>query len=115
MALEPVPWGGMPKSHPNGHGSYLASQDDLLRRLRRIEGQIRGVQRMVEDDAYCVDVLTQISAVVSACEKVGLKVLESHIRGCVADAIASDDGDSKITELTEALERFLKVGKSPVS
>lgn len=114
MALEPVPWGGMPDDrHP--HGSYQADRDELLRRLRRIEGQIRGVQRMVEEDTYCVDVLTQISAVVAACEKVGLKVLESHIRKCVADAIASDDGEEKISELTEALERFLKVGRSSVS
>lgn len=97
------------------HGSYGSSREDLTKRLRRIEGQIRGVQRMVEEDAYCVDVLTQISAVISACEKVGLKVLEEHIKGCVADAIASDNGEAKIAELTEALERFLKVGRSPVS
>lgn len=105
----------MPKNKRPAQGSYADNRQDLLKRLRRIEGQIRGLQRMVTDDAYCVDVLTQISAVVSAAEKVGLKVLESHIKGCVAEAIVSDQGDEKIAELTDALERFLKVGKSSVS
>lgn len=97
------------------HGSYSESREELLRRLRRIEGQVRGIHRMVEEDAYCIDVLTQLSAAISACEKVGLKVLASHIEGCVADAIASENGEAKVAELTEALERFLKVGRSPVS
>lgn len=91
------------------------SRADLRARLSRIEGQVRGVSRMLEEDAYCVDVLTQISAVIAACEKVGLRVLEDHIRGCVADAIGSKDGEAKIQELTEVLERFLKAGRSTVS
>lgn len=74
---------------------------------------------MVEADAYCVDVLTQLSAVIAACEKVGLRVLEDHIRGCVTDAIRSpgppEDGEAKIAELTRILERFLQTGRSPVS
>lgn len=70
---------------------------------------------MVSDDAYCVDILTQLSAVISAAEKVGLKVLEEHIRGCVADAISSDGGEEKITELTTVLEKFLKGGRSAVA
>jgi DNA-binding FrmR family transcriptional regulator len=88
---------------------------ELLARLRRIEGQIRGVQRMVEEDSYCLDVLTQLSAVIAAAEKVGLKVLEGHIRGCLTEAIGSNDGEEKITELTTVLERFLQSGRSAVS
>ncbi len=100
-------------------GSYHEHRNELLARLRRIEGQVRGIQRMVEADTYCVDVLTQLSAVIAACEKVGLRVLEDHIRGCVADAIRSpglpEDGEAKIAELTRVLERFLQTGRSPVS
>jgi CsoR family transcriptional regulator, copper-sensing transcriptional repressor len=96
-------------------GSYGEHRGALLARLRRIEGQVRGIQRMVESDTYCVDIITQLSAVIAACEKVGLKVLEDHIRGCVADAIGSEDGEAKIAELTKVLERFLQVGRSAVS
>ncbi|MGH2732804.1 MAG: metal-sensitive transcriptional regulator [Actinomycetota bacterium] len=100
-------------------GSYGEHRSELLARLRRIEGQVRGVHRMVEADAYCVDVLTQLSAVIAACEKVGLRVLEDHIRGCVTDAIRApgspEDGEAKIAELTHVLERFLQTGRSPVS
>lgn len=92
-----------------------ADPSDLLTRLKRIEGQVRGIQRMVADDVYCVDILTQLSAVISAAEKVGLKVLEEHIRGCVAEAITSDGGEDKITELTSVLEKFLKGGRSAVA
>src|SRR5688500_10027790 len=90
---------------------------ELIARLRRVEGQVRGIQRMLEQDSYCVDVLNQISAVVAATEKVGLKVLEEHIRGCVADAFRSENGEAqaKIDELTSVLEKFLKSGRSPVS
>ncbi len=94
-------------SHPN--------KSDLITRLKKIEGQIRGIQRMVEDDSYCVDVLNQISAVVSAIERVGLRVLEDHIRGCVADALSGDAGEEKITELTQVLKSFLQVGHSAVA
>jgi CsoR family transcriptional regulator, copper-sensing transcriptional repressor len=96
-------------------GSYGEHRAALLTRLRRIEGQVRGIQRMVESDTYCVDIITQLSAVIAACEKVGLKVLEDHIRGCVADAIGSEDGEAKIAELTSVLERFLQAGRSAVS
>ena len=91
------------------------SKADLLARLRRVEGQVRGIQRMLEENVYCVDVLNQISAVVAATEKVGLMLLEDHIRGCVAEAIGSKNGEEKIDELTAVLERFLKAGRSPVS
>ena len=94
---------------------YYDNKERLLVRLRRIEGQVRGIQRMVESDTYCVDIITQLSAVIAACEKVGLKVLEDHIRGCVAEAIGSEDGEAKIAELTRVLERFLQVGRSAVA
>ena len=87
------------------------SKDELLARLRRVEGQVRGIARMVEEDTYCIDVLTQVSAAVSALEKVGVKVVSDHIRGCVRDAVQAPDGDSgeqHIAELVGALERFLK-------
>jgi DNA-binding FrmR family transcriptional regulator len=89
------------------HG-YSADKDDLLMRLRRIEGQVRGLARMVEDDKYCVDVLTQISAVSSALDRVALRMLDDHIRGCVADAVSTGDGSEKVEELVGVVERFLK-------
>ena len=87
---------------------YAASKDVLEKRLRRVEGQVRGIARMISDDAYCVDVLTQISAAISALEKVGLHMLEDHIRGCVTDAVSSGDGDASVSELVGVVERFLK-------
>ena len=79
-------------------------------RLRRIEGQVRGVQRMVEEEAYCVDVLTQIASVVSALEKVGTILLKDHVEHCVRESIEKGgDADEKIEELTSAVERFLRV------
>ncbi|HVL80939.1 MAG TPA: metal-sensitive transcriptional regulator [Actinomycetota bacterium] len=89
------------------HG-YAADRDEILSRLRKIEGQVRGVQRMVEQGSYCVDVLTQISAVVSGMEKVGVRLLSDHIRGCVRDALASEDqADEKVDELARVVERFV--------
>ena len=85
----------------------------IRNRLRRVEGQIRGLQRMVEEDAYCIDVLTQIAAVRTALEQVAIRVLDGHVRGCVADAVADDaqDGNAaaKLDELMAAVERFAKV------
>lgn len=87
---------------------YASDQEEILSRLRKIEGQIRGIQRMVSEEAYCVDILTQISAVVSGVEKVGLRVLNEHLRGCVSDAIRSKGkGDEKIAEVVKVVERFL--------
>jgi DNA-binding FrmR family transcriptional regulator len=87
-------------------------QEKLQNRLRRIEGQVRGLQRMVEEEAYCVDVLTQVASVVSALEKVGALVLRDHVEHCVRDSIESGDrqkADEKVEELTAAVERFLRV------
>jgi len=82
----------------------------LLNRLRRIEGQVRGLERMVEEDAYCIDVLTQVAAVQTALEQVAVKVLEGHVRGCVAEAVAKggDEGEDKLAELMLAIGRFTR-------
>jgi DNA-binding FrmR family transcriptional regulator len=87
-------------------GSYGYRKDDLGKRLSRIEGQIRGIGRMVEDEQYCVDILTQVAAVRAALDRVALGVLEDHVRGCVAEAVASDQGEHHIEELVSVLERF---------
>lgn len=90
-------------------GSYTEQKEDLLARLKRIEGQIRGLQRMIENEKYCVDVLTQVNAVKGALNKVGMSVLESHTRGCVSDAIrAEEEADEKIEELMEVIDKFTK-------
>ena len=80
-------------------------------RLRRIEGQVRGLQRMVDEDAYCIDVLTQVAAVQTALEQVAVNVLDAHVRGCVAGAVAVDgaEADEKLDELMAAVRRFAKV------
>jgi CsoR family transcriptional regulator, copper-sensing transcriptional repressor len=80
-------------------------------RLRRIEGQVRGLQRMVDEDAYCVDILTQVAAVQTALEQVAVNVLDSHVRHCVADAVSRDgpQADEKLDELMAAVRRFAKV------
>ena len=80
-------------------------------RLRRIEGQVRGLQRMVDEDAYCVDILTQVAAVQTALEQVAVNVLDAHVRGCVTDAVADGGGqaDEKLDELMIAVRRFAKV------
>jgi DNA-binding FrmR family transcriptional regulator len=93
------------------HGYIKAKDKELLqKRLRRIEGQVRGVQRMVDEEAYCIDVLTQIASVVSALEKVGAILLKDHVEHCVRESIEKDeDPEEKIEELTAAVERFLRV------
>ncbi|MDI3256824.1 MAG: metal-sensitive transcriptional regulator [Kyrpidia sp.] len=92
----------------NGVHGYADAKDELLRRLRRIEGQVRGVQKMIEEDRYCVDILTQLAAIRAAANKVALTILEAHTRGCVSRAIQSNGGDEAITELMEAVEFFTK-------
>ena len=92
------------------HG-YSGDKRRLVNRLRRIEGQVRGLEKMVEEDRYCIDVLTQVGAVLTALESVGLKVLEDHTRHCVAGAIASGDeaeAHAMGEELIAAVERFSK-------
>ena len=82
---------------------YVENKDALLRRLRRIEGQVRGLQRMVEDERYCIDVVTQISAATTALDQVALKLLEDHVRHCVRSG-----GKDKVPELMAAVERFAR-------
>ncbi len=88
--------------------SYAHDKAKILARLRRMEGQVRGVQRMVEEDQYCLDVLTQLSAVIAAARQTGLLVLEDHVRGCVLGAENADDIDREelLTELIGAIDRF---------
>jgi DNA-binding FrmR family transcriptional regulator len=89
------------------HVSYAHDKAKILARLRRIEGQVRGVQRMVEEDKYCVDVLTQLSAIIAGARAAGLLILEDHIRGCVINADPNDQEDV-LDELTTAIERFTR-------
>jgi len=88
--------------------AYTQDKDALLTRLRKIEGQVRGIARLIEDDTYCVDVLTQINAATSGLEKVGLHLLSGHINGCVREAVVADGGQEKVDELVGVVERFLK-------
>lgn len=90
--------------------SYDETKDDLLKRLRRIEGQVRGIQRMIDEDKYCVDVLVQIAAVRAALYKTGFNILQHHTQGCVMNAIKDEDQASEevIEELLEVIFRFTK-------
>ena len=92
-------------------GSYGYRKDSLERRLKRIEGQIRGIARMVDDEKYCVDILTQISAVQSALNGVAVGVLEDHVNGCVSEAVASPEGKERLHELLGVIERFVALRK----
>jgi len=89
---------------------YHEHKDDLRARLRKVEGQVRGVQRMVEEDVYCIDILTQIAAAESAMKKVAVLLLEDHLGHCVADAAGGSRKqlDAKVTEASAAIERLLK-------
>jgi CsoR family transcriptional regulator, copper-sensing transcriptional repressor len=86
---------------------YSMSRDNYLKRLRRIEGQVRGLQRMVDDDRYCIDILTQVSSVTRALQGVAVGLLDEHIRHCVMDAAAQGD-ESKVEEATAAIERLIR-------
>ncbi|MGK2948437.1 MAG: metal-sensitive transcriptional regulator [Acidimicrobiales bacterium] len=86
-------------------------KDDYAKRLRRIEGQVRGVQRMIEEDTYCIDVLTQVSAINRALQAVAVGLLDEHVRHCVREAVADGDDeaiDTMITEATRAVERLVR-------
>jgi len=88
--------------------SYEHDKNALLRRLRRMEGQVRGLQQMVEDDRYCLDVVQQINALSAAAREVALIVLEDHLKGCITDAIKDDDGDAAIKEMVMVLGKALR-------
>jgi CsoR family transcriptional regulator, copper-sensing transcriptional repressor len=88
---------------------YAADKDALVRRLHRIEGQVRGIERMVDEDRYCIDILTQISAVTTALESLAFRILDDHVQHCVAGALSSGDPDeaqAKSDELLRAVHRF---------
>jgi CsoR family transcriptional regulator, copper-sensing transcriptional repressor len=90
---------------------YVADKDALVKRLHRIEGQVRGIERMLEEDRYCIDVLTQIAAVSTALDSVAFKILDDHVNHCVAGALASGDqaeASQKSKELLEAVHRFAR-------
>jgi DNA-binding FrmR family transcriptional regulator len=95
----------------HAHG-YVADKQPLIKRLHRIEGQVRGIERMVDEERYCIDILTQIAAVTTALESLSVKVLEDHVRHCVAGALASGDADEaqrKSEELLAAVQRFSRM------
>ena len=90
---------------------YSKDKPALTKRLHRIEGQVRGIERMVEDDRYCIDILTQIAAVNTALDSLALKILDEHVRHCVAGALTSGDeaeAETKTAELLEAVQRFAR-------
>jgi DNA-binding FrmR family transcriptional regulator len=89
---------------------YTGSKDDYLKRLRRVEGQVRGVQKMVESDTYCIDILTQVSAITKALQAVSLGLLEDHVTHCVVDAARESDeaAQVKIREAADAIARLVR-------
>lgn len=92
------------------HAGYLTNKDAYLNRLRRIEGQARGLQKMVEEEKYCIDILTQVSAMTSALQSVALGLLDEHLNHCVVRAAAAGgaEADSKIKEASEAIARLVR-------
>jgi CsoR family transcriptional regulator, copper-sensing transcriptional repressor len=88
---------------------YYESKDDILGRLRKIEGQVRGLQRLVNEDRYCIDILTQISAVQSGLRRVAVQLLDDHLHHCVAESVAGgQDAGAKVDEATQAIDRLLR-------
>ena len=102
-----TPQGDGAQDHQHG---YIHRKDDYLKRLRRIEGQARGLQRMVEDEKYCIDILTQVSAMTKALQSVALGLLEEHMSHCVVDAARAGgrEADEKIREASEAIARLVR-------
>lgn len=96
--------------HDRGIHGYHHQKQEHVKRLRRIEGQIRGLQRMVDEDVYCIDILTQVSASTKALQSFALQLLEEHLRHCVADAAlkGGDEIDAKVEEATQAIARMLR-------
>jgi DNA-binding FrmR family transcriptional regulator len=86
---------------------YADQTESLLRRVNRLEGQVRGVGRMIEDDRYCIDIVNQLSAVQAAARQLSLQILEGHVRHCVMDAARTDDAEPKLHELMDTLSRAM--------
>ncbi|MEU4360784.1 metal-sensitive transcriptional regulator [Promicromonospora sp. NPDC023987] len=97
-------------SHDGPHG-YTSDKPAYLKRMRRIEGQVRGIARMIDEDVYCIDVLTQVSAVTKALQAVSLALVEDHLGHCVVDAAkaSDDDGAAKVKEASEAIARLVRM------
>ena len=89
---------------------YTATKDQLLSRLRRVEGQVRGIERMVEEDRYCIDILTQISAIQAALDKVGLGLLDGHARHCMKQGAQEGHGEEMASEMMAAVGRLMRRG-----
>ena len=89
---------------------YTSNKDDYLRRLRRIEGEVRGLQKMVDEDKYCIDILTQVSAATKALQSVALGLMEDHLEHCVTEAVAEggDVATAKVREASEAIARLVR-------
>ncbi len=89
---------------------YITAKDDYLKRLRRVEGQIRGLQRMVESETYCIDILTQVSAATKALEAVAMGLLNDHMRHCMVDAAreGGDELENKLKEASDAIGRLVR-------
>lgn len=96
-------------SESSGHG-YSANKENYAKRLRRIEGQVRGIAKMIDDDKYCIDILTQISAVNSALQSLALGLLDEHLHHCVSDAVAAggEEADRKLAEASAAVARLVR-------
>lgn len=88
--------------------SYQKNKEKIQKRLRRVEGQIRGIQKMVEEDKYCIDILTQISSVMAATQKVGMIILEDHVNGCLKEALVKKNSQEKVDEMISVINRFIK-------
>jgi DNA-binding FrmR family transcriptional regulator len=86
---------------------YSEQRDQLLKRVNRLEGQVRGIGRMIEDDRYCIDIVNQLSAIQAAAREVSLQLLEDHVRHCVADAVREDNAEPKVRELIDTLGKAM--------
>ncbi|MDG3009565.1 metal-sensitive transcriptional regulator [Rhodococcus sp. D2-41] len=101
---------GDQQCHDHAAHGYISNKDDYLKRLRRIEGQARGLQRMVEEDKYCIDILTQVSAMTKALQAVALGLLEDHLEHCVVDAAVAGgpEAEAKLKEASQAIARLVR-------
>jgi CsoR family transcriptional regulator, copper-sensing transcriptional repressor len=110
MVLSTVPHEAAHVDREGPLAGYSGTKDDYLKRLRRIEGQVRGIHRMVEEDAYCIDVLTQVAAVTKALQAVSLGLLEDHVGHCVVDAARESDdaAHAKVREAADAIARLVR-------
>jgi CsoR family transcriptional regulator, copper-sensing transcriptional repressor len=99
----------MTEEHDHSHG-YISNKDAYLKRMRRIEGQARGLQKMIDEEKYCIDILTQVSAMTSALQSVALGLLEEHLNHCVAGALENGgaEADAKLNEATQAIARLVR-------